>query len=89
MTLMNWGLRPVKTPDGKIYIREVYYTESGDVCDVEMQIKHEYHPDPQVVEQRLNKLYYNMKQMKLYDPTVLKYTPDSELAEWFPDATVE
>ena len=56
MTLMNWGLRPVKTPDGKVYVREVYYTESGEVCDVEMQIKHDYHPDQKIVEQRLSKM---------------------------------
>lgn len=89
MTLMNWGLRPVKTPDGKVYVREVYYTESGEVCDVEMQIKHDYHPDQKIVEQRLCKMYYNMAAMKLYNPTVLKYDPDSNLAEWYPDETLD
>lgn len=88
MTLMNWGLRPVKTPDGKVYVREVYYTESGEVCDVEMQIKHPYHPDPEVVENNLKRLYYNIKEMKLYNPTVMKYTPDQQLADWYPDETM-
>lgn len=85
----NWGLRPVKTPDG-LHIREVYYNNDGTICDIEMQIKHEYDRDPNVVIQRLKPYYRYIEQMDQYNPEIVKYNPDTDkLIDWMPDATLE
>ena len=79
----TFKLKPVKTPDGKIYIREVYYTPSGDICDIEMRIKHPYTGDRSLDIKYLKPLYYNVEQFGMYDEKVIKYDPEHDtLAEW-------
>ena len=85
----NWGLRPVKTPDG-LYIREVYYNNDGSICDIEMQIKHEYDRDPKVVIEKLKPFYRYIDQMNQYNPEIVKYDPNNDiLTDWIPDGSVE
>ena len=85
----NWGLRPVKTPDG-LYVREVYYNNDGTICDIEMQIKHEYNRDPKVVIEQLKPFYRYIDQMNQYNPDIVRYDPDNDsLKGWIPDAPME
>ena len=87
--MSNWGLRPVKTPDG-LYIREVYYNNDGSICDIEMQIKHDYDRDPDVVINKLKPYYRYIEQMNQYNPEIIKYDPAiDQLRDWIPDAPVE
>ena len=87
--MINWGLRPVKTPDG-LHIREVYYNNDGTICDIEMQVKHPYDRDPKVVIESLKPYYRYIEQMNQYNPEIVKYDPDQDkLIEWLPDAPVE
>lgn len=79
----TFKLRPVKTPDGKIFIREIYYTPTGEICDIEMQIKHPYTGNKSKDVQYLKPLYYNLEQFSMYDDTVLKYDPEQDkLKDW-------
>lgn len=87
--MTNWGLRPIKTPDG-LYIREVYYNNDGSICDIEMQVKHEYDRDVSVVISRLKPFYRYIEQMNQYNPEIYKYDPSTDkLTDWIPDGPVE
>jgi hypothetical protein len=87
--MSNWGLRPVKTPDG-LYIREVYYNNDGTICDIEMQIKHEYERNASTVRARLKPYYRYIDEMNLYNPEIVKYDPRVDnLTEWTPDGPME
>lgn len=80
---MKWELRPVKTPDGDIYIREVYYNHQGSLCHVEMDINHEYIQDENECIEKLVKLYPDVKLNNRYNSELLSYNPDKPLhAEW-------
>ena len=79
----TFKLKPVKTPDGNIFIREIYYTPTGSICDIEMQVKHPYTGDKQKDIDYLKPLYYNLEQYGMYDDNVIKYDPvNDSLAEW-------
>lgn len=79
----SFGLRPIREPSGRIYIREVYYNDRGRVCDIEMQIKHTYFPDPEKAIDTLSGMYYNIKEYKMYNPNIIDYDPMvDKLAEW-------
>jgi len=92
MMNQTFKLKPIKTPDGKIHIREVYYTSTGSICDIEMQVKHPYTGDRVKDLEYLKPLYYNVEQFGMYDDRVIKYDPDNDtLVEWElqEDGTVE
>lgn len=84
-TTQTFGLRPVKTPDGVIQIREVYYNTSGKICVIEMQVAHPYTGDVDRDTEMLKPLYYKLQEFNMYNPVVVKYDPDNDsLTEWTP-----
>lgn len=79
----SFGLRPVREPSGRIFIREVYYNDQGQICDIEMQVKHPYMADTDQAIKSLKQMYYNIKEYNMYDPTVIDYDPIVDnLAPW-------
>lgn len=75
-------LHPVRTPDGDIKVREVYYNKHGKVALIEMSIERPYDED---VDKCLAVLedYYPPVHNGLYNPEIIDYNPDkSKLADW-------
>jgi hypothetical protein len=79
----SFGLRPVKDTAGRIFIREVYYNDQGQVCDIEMQVKHPYIADEAEAIESLKPMYYNIKAYEMYNPSIIEYDPMVDrLAPW-------
>ena len=84
-TTQTFGLRPIKTPDGDIQIREVYYNSTGNICVIEMQVAHPYTGDVKLDTETLKPMYYKLQEFDMYNPVVVKYDPDTDnLTGWTP-----
>ena len=80
---MKWELRPVKSPDGTIHVREVYYNHKGLVCHVEMDIRNTYHRDEKKCIESLIESYPDVKMYNRYNPEILSHDPSNEsMSEW-------
>lgn len=76
-------LRPVKTPDGKIAVREVYYNKHGDISLIEMSIERPYSENISECLDELESYYPPVKNREMYNPEIVVYDPDEQaLAEW-------
>lgn len=76
-------LRPVKTLDGNISVREVYYNKHGDISLIEMSIERPYSEDISECLDILESYYPPVKNGDLYNPEVIDYDPTGQtLADW-------
>ena len=78
----NWNYRPVRFLDGSVYITEVYYTPSKDVCHIDTGIKIPYFEDLDKSLENLQLYYPLVKQMNKYDHNIIEYKDDDDLPGW-------
>lgn len=75
-------LHPVKTPDGDIKVREVYYNKHGKICLIEMSIERPYDEEYEKCLDILEDFYPPVRN-GLYNPEIIDYDPANQtLAEW-------
>ena len=80
---MKWELRPVRSPDQVIVVREVYYNIDNEICDIEMTSCYNFYPDTQECIMNLKPNFPDVETFNRYNDTILTYNPEkTKLADW-------